>query len=47
MQKTLPKLGKCAWVVMKNCSINMAKKVEKAIKKRAKLIDLSPYSPDL
>ncbi len=47
IRKLVPKLGKGACVLMDNCSIHNRKEVEKAIKnKGAKLIYLSPYSPD-
>lgn len=47
IRKLVPKLWKGACVLMDNCSIHMGKEVEKAIKKKgAKLIYLSPYSPD-
>ena len=47
IQKLVPKLWKGACVVMDNCSIHLGKEVEKAIEaKGAKLIYLSPYSPD-
>jgi len=47
IRKLVPKLWKSAYVVMDNCSIHIAKEVEKAIKKKGgKSIYLSPYSPD-
>ena len=47
IRKLVPKLGKGACVVMDNCTIHTGKEIEKAIKKKgAKLIYLSPYSPD-
>jgi transposase len=35
-----------ACVVMDDCPIHLGEEVEKAIEKRAKLIYLSPYSPN-
>jgi transposase len=47
IRKLVPKLWKGACVVMDNCSIHLGEEVEKAIEaKGAKLIYLSPYSPD-
>ncbi|WP_445304880.1 transposase [Microcoleus sp. S36b_A4] len=47
IQKLVPKLWKGACVLMDNCTINTGETIEKAIKKKgAKLIYLSPYSPD-
>ena len=47
IRKLVPKLWKGACVVMDNCTIHTGEEVEKAIKKKgAKLIYLSPYSPD-
>jgi len=47
IRKLVPKLGKGACVVMDNCTIHTGEEIEKAIKnKGAKLIYLSPYSPD-
>ena len=47
VRKLVPKLWKGSCVVMDNCSIHLGEEVEKAIKKKgAKLIYLSPYSPD-
>jgi len=46
IRKLVPKLWKGACVVMDNCTIHTVEKVEKVIKKNAKLIYLSPYSPD-
>ncbi|MCW6053410.1 transposase, partial [Lyngbya sp. CCAP 1446/10] len=47
IRKLVPKLWKGACVVMDNCSIHMGEEVKKAIEKKgAKLIYLSPYSPD-
>ena len=47
IRKLVPKLWKGACVVMDNCTIHTGKEIEKAIKKKgAKLIYLSPYSPD-
>ena len=47
VRKLVPKLWKGACVVMDNCPIYLGEEVEKAIKKKgAKLINLSPYSPD-
>ena len=43
----MPKLWKGASVVMDNCTIHTGEEVKKAIQKKgAKLIYLSPYSPD-
>ena len=45
--KLVPKLWKGACVVMDNCSIHLGEEVKKAIEKQgARLIYLSPYSPD-
>ena len=45
--KLVPKLWKGAGVVMDNCPIHLGEEVTKAIEKKgAKLIYLSPYSPD-
>jgi transposase len=47
IRKLVPKLWKGACVVMDNCTIHTSEEIEKAIKKKgAKLIYLSPYSPD-
>jgi transposase len=47
IRKLVPKLWKCACVVMDNCTIHTGEEIEKSIKKKgAKLIYLSPYSPD-
>jgi transposase len=47
IRKLVPKLWKCACVVMDNCTIHLGEVIEKAIhKKGAKLIYLSAYSPD-
>jgi transposase len=47
IRKFVPKLWKGACVVMDNCTIHTGEEVKKAIpKKGAKLIYLSPYSPD-
>jgi transposase len=47
IRKLVPKLWKGACVVMDNCSIHLGEEVKKAIEKKgAKLIYLSPYSPD-
>ncbi len=47
IRKLVPKLWKGACVVMDNCPIHLGEEVKKAIdKKGAKLIYLSPYSPD-
>ena len=47
IRKLVPKLWKGAYVVMDNCTIHTGEEVEKAIKEKgAKLIYLSPYSPD-
>jgi transposase len=47
IRKLVPKLWKGACVVMDNCTIHTGQEVEKAIQKKgAKLIYLSPYSPD-
>lgn len=47
IRKLVPKLGKAGCVVMDNCTIHTGEEIEKAIKKKgAKLIYLSPYSPD-
>jgi transposase len=47
IRKLVPKLWKGACVVMDNCTIHTGEEVEKAIKEKgAKLIYLSPYSPD-
>ncbi|WP_293152789.1 transposase [Microcoleus sp. bin48.metabat.b7b8b9.023] len=47
IKKLVPKLWKGACVVMDNCPIHLGDEVKKAIEKKgAKLILLSPYSPD-
>jgi transposase len=47
IRELVPKLWKGACVVMDNCPIQLGEEVKKAIKKKgAKLIYLSPYSPD-
>ncbi|MBD1812733.1 transposase, partial [Microcoleus vaginatus DQ-U2] len=47
IRKLVPKLWKGACVVMDNCPIHLGEEVKKAIEKKgAKLIYLSPYSPD-
>ena len=46
VRKLVPKLWKGACVVMDNCPIHLGEEVKKAIKKKAKLIYLSAYSPD-
>ena len=47
IRKLVPKLGKAVCVVMDNGTIHPGEEGEKAIKiKEAKLIYLSPYSPD-
>jgi transposase len=47
IRKLVPKLWKGACVVMDNCPIHLGEEVKKAIEKTgAKLIYLSPYSPD-
>jgi len=47
IRKLVPQLWKGACVVMENCTIHTGQEVEKAIiKKRGKLIYLSPYLPD-
>ena len=47
IRKLVPKLGKAGCVVMDNCPIHLGEEVKKAIEKTgAKLIYLSPYSPD-
>ena len=47
IRKLVPKLWKGACVVMDNCTIHTGEEVEKVIQKNgAKLIYLSPYSPD-
>ena len=47
IRKLVPKLWKGACVVMDNCTIHTSEEIEKAIKKKgAKLIYLSPYSPN-
>ncbi|MCC3414823.1 MULTISPECIES: IS630 family transposase [unclassified Microcoleus] len=47
IRKLVPKLWKGACVVMDNCPIHLGDEVKKAIEKKgAKLILLSPYSPD-
>ena len=47
IRKLVPKLWKAGCVVMDNCTIHTGEEVEKTIKKKgAKLIYLSPYSPD-
>jgi transposase len=47
IRKFVPKLWKGACVVMDNCPIHLGEEVKKAIEKTgAKLIYLSPYSPD-
>jgi transposase len=46
-RKLVPKLWKAVCVVMDNCPIHLGEEVKKAIEKKgAKLIYLSPYSPD-
>ena len=47
IRKLVPKLWKGACVVMDKCTIHTGEEVKKAIQKKgAKLIYLSPYSPD-
>lgn len=47
LRKLVPKLWKGACVVMDNCTIHIGEVIKKAIQKKgAKLICLSPYSPD-
>jgi transposase len=47
IRKLVPKLWKAGCVVMDNCPIHLGEEVKKASKKKgAKLINLSPYSPD-
>ncbi|MEG4010184.1 IS630 family transposase [Microcoleus sp. Pol11C1] len=47
IRKLVPQLWKGACVVMDNCPIHLGEEVKKAIEKKgAKLIYLSPYSPD-
>ena len=47
MRKLVPKLGKCACVVMDNAKIYCGEMVKKIIEEAgAKLIYLSPYSPE-
>jgi transposase len=47
IRKLVPKLWKGACVVMDNCPIHLGEEVKKASEKKgAKLIYLSPYSPD-
>jgi transposase len=47
IRKLVPKLWKGACVVMDNCPIHLGEEVKKAIEKKgARLIYLSPYSPD-
>jgi transposase len=47
IRKLVPKLWKGACVVMDNCPIHRGEEVKKALEKKgAKLIYLSPYSPD-
>ncbi|MEG4213738.1 transposase [Microcoleus sp. S13_B4] len=47
IRKLVPQLWKGVCVVMDNCTFHTREEVEKAIKKKgAKLIYLSPYSPN-
>jgi transposase len=47
IRKLVPQLWKGACVVMDNCPIRLGEKLKKSIEKKgAKLIYLSPYSPD-